>query len=251
MSRTLYAYLYSNGRVYKGEMRITFECDRPRGVKISENITFEELKDLVKSKLKLSSHQAVSQLYYRVPISSVPLLYGSYCLEDDTDVELMITTHSQNQSQLNFMELYVEISNVEIDLNVGVQSLPSLDTMGHGHMYLPDEPHTSLPLVELYSSNEQATPIENFTCIEPGPSQPPFDTFSPLPRENLDDFTDAEPGVGDDDDNDGDDENLGTFGVDDEDDDNDNENEQDDFIQAQPINEFEDAATTFYRRVNI
>ena len=134
MSNRFVALVYSNGEIVNSEEGVTFQSDRPRTIRIDENITIEELKVKIGAKIKATSRTRVSDIKYRLPISMGEgcVRYRTFPLEDDDDVRCMFDVHQQF-SNVGVIELYADLEDVHHDVEAA--SMPTADA----HMSWPFE----------------------------------------------------------------------------------------------------------------
>ena len=100
-------FVYWNGRKFDGLQGCTFEGNK-RSIRIERGVGYNTLKRKIAAKLKLQSHQTISSLTYRFPISRESNTYTALEIVDDDDVDCMISTFEQ-RSPLTVLELYAEI----------------------------------------------------------------------------------------------------------------------------------------------
>lgn len=207
MSGKLLVYVYANGKVSEGPQGVTFECAKPKVIRMDQSITLDVLKDLIHTKLKLLPNQVVSELIYRFPISSNPLMFNVLQLDDDDDVQSMLDCHSQH-SNLSSMEVYVKTDTVESNLNeedhgradCGPSTFVSPNQVNTQMSPANEIPGSSVPVevcIREHGSGVASSSCRQYTTdlnssLEPSSSIVPIDLTSQSPEDILDDIIEEE-----------------------------------------------------------
>ena len=68
MSNRFVALVYFDGQIFNSEEGVTFQSDHPKSISVKEDITIEELKAKIHTKIKAGNRKKVSKIKYRLPI---------------------------------------------------------------------------------------------------------------------------------------------------------------------------------------
>ncbi|RYR45908.1 hypothetical protein Ahy_A07g031678 [Arachis hypogaea] len=99
---------------------VTFVCENPLDVVIPFTISFEELKGVICEKIHSERVRRVACILYRYPIQ----VFGGFVqfqtkyVTDEASMQEMFSMYIENQSQLAFIELYVEFEQFEANRNI-------------------------------------------------------------------------------------------------------------------------------------
>ncbi|RYR10785.1 hypothetical protein Ahy_B05g079268 [Arachis hypogaea] len=97
-----------------------FVCENPLDVVIPFTISFEELKGVICEKIHSEMVRRVACILYRYPVQ----VFGGFVqfqtkyVTDEASMQEMFSMYIENQSQLAFIELYVEFEQSEADWNI-------------------------------------------------------------------------------------------------------------------------------------
>ncbi|XP_015935093.1 uncharacterized protein LOC107461142 [Arachis duranensis] len=99
---------------------VRFVCENPLDVVIPFTISFEELKGVICEQINSKRARRISCILYRYPIQ----VFGGFVqfqmkyVTDEASMQDMFSMYIENQSQLLFIELYVEFEQSEADQNI-------------------------------------------------------------------------------------------------------------------------------------
>ncbi|KAF7824150.1 uncharacterized protein G2W53_022294 [Senna tora] len=114
-------FLYKNGSCLSGNDGLSFQANRVEGVMLTDDMTLAQLKESIRSRLRMGRSEEICNVTYQMPMTLCPLRFRELNLRDDYSVAMMFESFRDNATNLNGVELLVQTVStltVEFDLNV-------------------------------------------------------------------------------------------------------------------------------------
>ena len=163
MSQIL-ALIYYNGRVFKGNEGVMFEGES-RAIYLTRDCSFEEMKERVHKKLKLSRNQVISKVRLRLWHSDNSLTYHGSSITDDENMTMMMDIFNK-YSHMKVIELYFNITEAGGSSALGPSQTSSHHTLtmgpetytgGGGPFDNVDQPYQGMTFDNTYETNVDQT----------------------------------------------------------------------------------------------